>query len=168
MQLIHPRLFTAQVFSRGEVVDSLVILPGGGTMERAALWSAVAAKHKRGDAIVARAFGVGLPVEIGPDQRYELVRSYALELADRYRVAVEVNVHGSCQHSGRWNHYAHILVSACYANADGEMSKTAFELDPIHCKRHGLVNMVEVERERWAQLANQAREKAGGVSIAAT
>ena len=43
---------------KGGVVASEVILPGGGTMERAALWNKVEAHHKRGDATVAREFVV--------------------------------------------------------------------------------------------------------------
>lgn len=69
---------------KGGVVASEVILPGGGTMERAALWNKVEAHHKRGDATVAREFVVALPAELDPTQRQDLARSYARELADRW------------------------------------------------------------------------------------
>ena len=146
---------------KGGVVAREVILPGGGTMERAALWNKVEAHHKRGDATVAREFVVALPAELDPTQRQDLARSYARELADRYRVAVDVNVHAPGKEGDQRNHHAHILLSACYANTAGTLGKKAVELDPIHCQRHGLANVVEVERERWEQLANQALEKAG-------
>lgn len=146
---------------KGGVVASEVILPGGGTMERAALWNKVEAHHKRGDATVAREFVVALPAELDPTQRQDLARSYARELADRYRVAVDVNVHAPGKEGDQRNHHAHILLSACYANTAGTLGKKAVELDPIHCQRHGLANVVEVERERWEHLANQALEKAG-------
>lgn len=146
---------------KGGVVASEVILPGGGTMERAALWNKVEAHHKRGDATVAREFVVALPAELDPTQRQDLARSYARELADRYRVAVDVNVHAPGKDGDQRNHHAHILLSACYASTAGALGKKAVELDPIHCQRHGLANVVEVERERWEQLANQALEKAG-------
>ena len=146
---------------KGGVVASEVILPGGGTMERAALWNKVEAHHKRGDATVAREFVVALPAELDPTQRQDLARSYARELADRYRVAVDVNVHAPGKDGDQRNHHAHILLSACYANTWGKLGKKAVELDPIHCQRHGLANVVEVERERWERLANQALEKAG-------
>lgn len=146
---------------KGGVVDSQVILPGGGTMARAELWNAVEAKHKRGDATVAREFVVALPAELEGDQRQDLARRYARELADRYGVAVDVNVHAPGKEGDQRNHHAHILMSACYVSAQGELGKKAVELDPIHCQRHGLANVVEVERERWEQLANQALEKAG-------
>ena len=143
------------------VVDSQVILPGGGTVARAELWNAVEAKHKRGDATVAREFVVALPVELNADQRNALARNYARELADRYGVAVDVNVHAPGKEGDQRNYHSHILMSACYVSAGGVMEKKAVELDPIHCQRHGLANVVEVERERWEQLANQALAKAG-------
>lgn len=146
---------------KGGVVASEVILPGGGTMERAALWNKVEAHHKRGDATVAREFVVALPAELDAPQRQELARTYARELADRYGVAVDLNVHAPGKDGDQRNHHAHILLSACYASTAGALGKKAVELDPIHCQRHGLANVVEVERERWERLANQALEKAG-------
>ena len=146
---------------KGGVVASEVILPGGGTMARADLWNSVETHHKRSDATVAREFVVALPAELDADQRQDLARRYARELAERYRVAVDVNVHAPGKEGDQRNHHAHILLSACYANTWGKLGKKAVELDPIHCQRHGLANVVEVERERWEQLANQALEKAG-------
>lgn len=146
---------------KGGVVFGEVILPGGGTMNRADLWNKVEAHHKRGDATVAREFVVALPAELDAAQRQELARTYARELAERYRVAVDVNVHAPGKDGDQRNHHAHILLSACYANTWGTLGKKAVELDPIHCQRQKLPNVVEVERERWEQHANRALEKAG-------
>lgn len=146
---------------KGGVVDGAVFLPGGGTMDRAELWNKVEVHHKRGDATVAREFVVALPAELDAAQRQELARSYARELADRYGVAVDVNVHAPGKDGDLRNHHAHILLSACYCGPTGLLGKKAVELDPIHCQRHGLDNVVEVERERWEQHANRALEKAG-------
>jgi hypothetical protein len=146
---------------KGGVVASEVILPGGGTMERAALWNKVEAHHKRGDATVAREFVVALPAELDAAQRQELARSYARELADRYGVAVDLNVHAPGKDGDQRNHHAHILMSACYCGPTGVLGKKAVELDPIHCQRQKLHNVVEVERERWESIANEALEKAG-------
>ena len=143
------------------VVDSLVVLPHGGTMNRADLWNKVEAHHKRGDATVAREFVVALPAELDPDQRQELARSYARELADRYGVGVDLNIHAPGADGDQRNHHAHILLTACYCGPSGVLGKKAVELDPIHCQRHGLDNVVEVERQRWEQHANRALEKAG-------
>ena len=146
---------------KGGVVDSLVVLPQGGTMNRAELWNKVEVHHKRGDATVAREFVVALPAELDAAQRQELARTYARELADRYGVAVDLNVHAPGKDGDHRNHHAHILMSACYCGPTGTLGKKAVELDPIHCQRHGLDNVVEVERQRWEQHANRALEKAG-------
>ena len=146
---------------KGGVVDSLVVLPQGGTMARAELWNKVEAHHKRGDATVAREFVVALPAELDAAQRQELARSYARELADRYGVAVDLNVHAPGKDGDQRNHHAHILMSACYCGPTGVLGKKAVELDPIHCQRQKLPNVVEVEREAWERHANQALEKAG-------
>ena len=146
---------------KGGVLDGLVVLPGGGTMTRADLWNSVEAKHKRGDATVAREFVVALPDELGLQERHALAKDYARELADRYGVAVDVNIHAPGKEGDQRNHHAHILVSACYCSPSGELGKKAVELDPIHCKRAGLANVVEVERERWQDRANVALAKAG-------
>ncbi len=146
---------------KGGVVDSLIVLPGGGTMARAELWNAVEAKHKRGDAVVAREFVVALPDELDAAQRSDLARSYARELADRYGVAVDVNTHAPGKEGDQRNHHAHILLTACYCAPDGTLGKKAVELDPIHCARAKVENVVEVERARWAELANAALARAG-------
>lgn len=146
---------------KGGVVDSLVVLPQGGTMNRAELWNKVEAHHKRGDATVAREFVVALPAELAAAQRQELARTYARQLADRYGVGVDLNIHAPGKEGDQRNHHAHILLTACYCGPTGTLGKKAVELDPIHCQRHGLANVVEVERERWEHLANQALEKAG-------
>ena len=146
---------------KGGVVDSLVVLPQGGTMNRAELWNRVESHHKRGDATVAREFVVALPAELDAAQRQELARTYARELADKYGVGVDLNVHAPGHEGDHRNHHAHILLTACYCGPTGTLGKKAVELDPIHCQRHGLANVVEVERERWEHLANQALEKAG-------
>jgi hypothetical protein len=143
------------------VVDSLVVLPHGGTMNRADLWNKVEAHHKRGDATVAREFVVALPAELDAAQRQELARTYARELADRYGVGVDLNIHAPGKEGDQRNHHAHILLTACYCGPTGTLGKKAVELDPIHCQRHGLDNVVEVERQRWEQHANRALEKAG-------
>jgi hypothetical protein len=146
---------------KGGVVDSLVVLPHGGTMDRAELWNKVEAHHKRGDATVAREFVVALPAELDAAQRQELARTYARELADRYGVGVDLNVHAPGKDGDQRNHHAHILLTSCYCGPTGTLGKKAVELDPIHCQRQKLPNVVEVERERWEQHANRALEKAG-------
>lgn len=144
---------------KGGVIAGDVVLPGGKTMPRSQLWNAVEAKHKRGDAVVAREFEIALPHELSDDQRAALVGVYARELADQYGVAVDWNMHSPG--GDKLNQHAHVMLTACYCAPDGTMGKKAVELDPIHCARAKILNPMEVQRERWQDLCNQALERAG-------
>jgi hypothetical protein len=144
---------------KGGVVAGDVVLPGGETMPRAQLWNAVESKHKRGDALVAREFELALPHELSDDQRASLVGVYARELADKYGVAVDWNIHSP--DGEKLNHHAHVMLTACYCAPDGTMGKKAVELDPIHCARAKILNPMEVQRARWQDLCNEALGRAG-------
>lgn len=143
---------------RGVVCGS-VVLPGGNTLTRSELWNKVEAKHKRGDAIVAREFELALPAELTDAERIDLVSRYAGELSDKYGVAVDWNIHAPAD--GELNHHTHVMLSACYVTAEGVMGKKCVELDPIHCKRAGIPNAMESQRARWQDLCNAALERAG-------
>ena len=170
------------------VVGGIIFLPGGGTINRSELWNAVEKHHKRGDAVVAREFEVSLPNELNFDQRQELAFGYAKELANKYKVAVDVCLHGpktvtdamleknpdmyweqdppdpetgkpGRRHNGNW--HMHILMPACYVEADGTLGKKCVEIDPIHCQRAKIENAMDIERPRWQDVCNAALEKAG-------
>lgn len=144
---------------KGGVAAGDVVLPGGETMPRSQLWNAVEAKHKRGDALVAREFELALPHELSAEQRAGLVGVYARELADKYGVAVDWNIHSPG--GEELNHHAHVMLTACYCTPDGTMGKKAVELDPIHCARAKILNPMEVQRARWQDLCNAALARAG-------
>lgn len=141
------------------VVDGGVVLPGGETISRSELWNKVEAKHKRGDAIVAREFELAIPHELTPTERAGLISRYSRALADEYGVAVDWNIHAP--EPEKLNHHAHVMLSACYVSAEGVMGKKCVELDPIHCKRAKILNPMETQRERWQDLCNSALERAG-------
>jgi hypothetical protein len=141
------------------IVHAQVFLPGGATMDRQELWNRVERKHTRGDAVTAREFEVALPHELNDQQRLELAQAYAQELADQYNVAVDVALHEP--DDGGLNKHGHFLVSACHVDAQGVCGKKAVELDPIHCDRHKIENVVEVTRRRWQDMCNAALEQAG-------
>jgi len=163
------------------VLHAELILPGGGSADRAAFWNALERHHKRQDAILAREVEIALPSELTTEQRQQLAADFARELADRYGVAADLALHaprpiGEAElarnpgqhhetdpergrHNGNW--HAHILLSACHVSPDGALGRKAVELDPIHCQRHHLENMAERERGRWAERANRALERAG-------
>lgn len=171
------------------VEHSHIVLPGGGTMLRAALWNSVEEKHKRGDAVLVREIEIALPAGLDAAQRKALVEQYAQELADRYGVAVDVAIHAphpvtdadlerdpnqyyveevevlddgheiTRRHNGNW--HAHVSMSACHFDAAGVPGKKCVELDQIHCQRAKIANAADVERPRWAELANAALAAAG-------
>lgn len=144
---------------KGGIVGGGVVLPTGGTLNRSALWNKVEAKHKRGDAVVAREFELALPAELTDFQRLELSAAYAREVADLYGVAVDYNVHSP--NGDERNHHTHMMLSACYCSDSGQLGKKAAEVDPIHCRRAKILNPMEVQRERWQDLCNEALERAG-------
>lgn len=163
------------------VEGSLIVLPGGGTMARAALWNAVEIKHKRGDAVVAREIEVALPRTLNAEQRRRLVQSYAAKLANRYGVAVDACIHephavtdadlianpdqffvtekDGRRHNGNW--HCHILMSACHCDAEGVLGKKVVELDEMHCYRAGIPNAAQEQRPAWAAAVNDALVDAG-------
>lgn len=167
---------------KGGVLYSELILPGGGTADRTEFWNRVEAHHKRGDAVLVREVEISLPTELTLEQRQALAVGYARELADRYGVAADVALHAprtitdrdleknpdqyyetdpetGRRHNGNW--HAHIMLSACYVQPDGTLGKKAVELDPIHCQRAKIENMVDRERARWAELVNERLREAG-------
>lgn len=167
---------------KGGVLHSELILPGGGTADRAEFWNGIEAHHKRRDAVLVREVEISLPTELTAAQRQTLAVGYARELADRYGVAADVALHAprtvtdrelaknpdqyhetdpetGRRHNGNW--HAHIMLSACHVQPDGTLGKKAVELDPIHCQRAKIENMADRERARWGELANAALEQNG-------
>jgi len=146
---------------KGGVEHAELILPGGATADRGEFWNKVEKHHKRGDAVLVREVEVALPSELTPEQRQALAVGYARELADRYGVAADVAIHAPNKDGDERNHHAHIMLSACHVQPDGTLGKKAVELDPIHCQKHKIENMVARERVRWGELANAALERHG-------
>jgi hypothetical protein len=167
---------------KGGVLHSELILPGGGSADRAEFWNSIEAHHKRGDAVLVREVEISLPTELTLEQRQVLAVGYARELADRYGVAADVALHAprtvtdweleknpdqyhetdpetGRRHNGNW--HAHVLLSACHVQPGGMLGKKAVELDPIHCQRAKIENMADRERARWGELANAALERQG-------
>jgi hypothetical protein len=164
------------------VLDSALILPGGGTADRAEFWNGVEKHHKRKDAVLVREVEISLPTELDADSRKRIALEFASELSNRYGVAADVALHAprtvtdkdlekdpkqyhetdpvtGRRHNGNW--HAHIMLSACLVSQTGELGKKAAELDPIHCQRAKIPNLADTTRARWAEIANEALETAG-------
>lgn len=150
---------------KGGVSHTEIVMPAGSDWAptRAELWNAVEAKNKRADSQVAREFLVALPDELDQNQRRELALAFARELADKYQIAADVCIHAPGREGDQRNHHAHILTSTNKVQGHGFGNK-ARELDFVAHNMAGKVgqaNEIDLVRERWEQLANQALEKAG-------
>ncbi len=141
-------------------------MPNGSTANRSEFWNRVELHHKRGDAVLAREIEVSLPAELDAAARLNLVVGYARELADRYRVAVDIAMHAPSSRGDDRNFHAHIMLSACSVSVRGDLGKKVVELDPIACKKSGpgrvaMSSPADHERPRWQALVNDALAQAG-------
>ena len=148
---------------KGGVESARLILPGGGTADRAAFWSRVEVHHRHPKATTAREIVLALPRELSDEQRRELAEQYGRDLADRWGVAVDVCIHAPDASEGEDTPHAHILMTACSCSPSGELGKKVEALDPIavKMKKTDRVTAAEVERPLWEALANAALERAG-------
>lgn len=167
--LVDERSGVVHDYSRKRCEASGVVLPGGGTADRSALWNAIEKHHRRGDAVTAREIEVSLPHELSRAGMQRLAAAYARELADRYGVAVDFAIHAPSRKRGpveldedgpdHRNLHVHILLSACAVSGDGQLGKKVEALDPIACSRAKggpKPPPADFERPRWAELANTA------------
>jgi ATP-dependent exoDNAse (exonuclease V) alpha subunit len=126
--------------------------------DRARLWNAAEAAENRKDARVAREYEVALPHELNAHQRRELVRGFALELAERHGCAVDVAIHAPHREGDARNHHAHILATTRAVTEAGLGAKTDIELKDADRTKRGLCSgkhEITAIRERWAALVNE-------------
>src|SRR5581483_1109521 len=105
---------------RDDVAYKEVVLPAdltgrddmAWTRDRSTLWNAVEHAGRNRNARLAREFLVLLPLELSPQQRTQLARRFAAELADKYRCAVDVCVHLPRPGADSRNHHAHLMMTA--------------------------------------------------------
>ena len=167
-EITDQRTGAAHDYTRKRGVEHAeIVLPSGTdwTPDRAELWNAVEAKNKRQDAQVAREFVVALPDELDGDQRRQLALGLARHIADTYRVAADLAIHAPGREGDHRNHHAHILTSTNTLNPNGTFGNKARALDAVaHDRNKGdreAPNEIEKLRGHWADLANQALERAG-------
>lgn len=125
---------------------------------RAFLWNAAEEAEKRKNARVAREAILALPHELNDKARAELARDMGLYLMERYRVAVDVAIHGPVAGDGHdpRNHHAHLLFTTRELTGEGLGVKTRILDDKATGPQE-----VEIIRAVWETLANDALERAG-------
>jgi Ti-type conjugative transfer relaxase TraA len=153
---------------RRGVEHTEIVLPEGVEAEwaqdRSTLWNAAEAAEKRKDARVAREIEVALPHELSADQRLDLTREFAHELADRYGVAVDFAIHSPHGDTDVRNHHAHIMLTTRKVESGGLGEKTALELENKKLTALGLPTSHDQLRDirlDWEDRANRHLALAG-------
>ncbi len=151
---------------RKDVTHSEIMLPGdlaGQNMEwarnRASLWNSVENAESRKNARVATEIQVTLPFELSPERRLAMARTFSQEVADHYKVAVDLAVHDPRPSGDPRNFHAHLLLTTREVSAAGLGPKAGFNLQTSERLRLGLPNISQeftAIRERWATLTNEA------------
>jgi ATP-dependent exoDNAse (exonuclease V) alpha subunit len=130
---------------------------------RERLWNTAEHAEKRHNARVAREYQVTLPAELDPTQRRVLARAFSQEIAERYRVAVDLAVHEPRPGGDPRNFHAHLLTTTREVTPAGLGAKAGLDMAALERRRHELpdhrqeyVNL----RQRWATLTNEALREA--------
>jgi ATP-dependent exoDNAse (exonuclease V) alpha subunit len=155
---------------RKDVTHTEIMLPGhlsGENMDwarnRAGLWNSVENAETRKGARVANEIQVTLPFELPPASRLAIARTFSQELADRYRVAVDLAVHDPRPSGDPRNYHAHLLMTTREVSAAGLGAKAGINMQMHERMRLGLPNLsqeVTAIRARWATLTNEALKEA--------
>ena len=156
---------------RSDVSHTEIFLPPGlrvadvpWASDRGRLWNTAEASERRRDARLAREYQVSLPAELDPAQRLQLARRFALELAERYNVAVDLAVHGPRPAGDPRNHHAHLLATSREIGASGFGAKAGLDMESRERYLRGLpagIAEIRAVRERWATFNNEAFAAAG-------
>jgi ATP-dependent exoDNAse (exonuclease V) alpha subunit len=131
---------------------------------RERLWNTADHAEKRHNSRVAREYQVTLPAELNPQQRLSLARDFSREIAERYRVAVDLAVHDPRPDGDPRNFHAHLLTTTREVTPTGLGAKSGLDMHGRDRHRRGLPDHKEEYvnvRERWAQLTNGALREAG-------
>lgn len=132
--------------------------------DRETLWNAAEGAEKRKDARIAREHEVALPHELNKTQQIELLRAFALQIANRYNVAVDFALHRPHKKGDKRNFHAHIYSTTREITPTGLGRKASIEWSDTDRSKQGLGKAKEeltVMRGRWAELQNEHLAHAG-------
>ena len=91
------------------------------------LWNMAELAEKRKDSCTAREYEVNLPHELNKEQRFELAKDFAKQLAEKYGIAVDVCMHEPNKKGDQRNFHAHILTTTRKITNDGLTEKADIE-----------------------------------------
>src|SRR5262245_22020420 len=151
---------------RRDVLHTEILLPSqlqgepvAWARNRERLWNTAEHAEKRHNSLVAREFQVTLPSELDATRRVALARTFAREIADRYKVAVDLAVHEPPRGGDLRNFHAHLLTTTREVTPAGLSAKSGLDMDWRERRRRGLPDHRQEYiniRERWATLTNEA------------
>jgi hypothetical protein len=127
--------------------------------DRATLWNTAERAEPRRNARVAREIQVTLPAELPAERRLEMARAFSQEVADHYRVAVDLAVHDPRPTGDQRNFHAHMLLTTREVTPAGLGAKTGLDMSTRDRVKLGLPNPSQeftAIRERWATITNEA------------
>ena len=158
------------------VAHSVLIVPKIAdkiTVEREQFWNDIELIEKSAKAQLGVEIDVMFPRGLSADQRIELVESYSQELADRYNILVDVNIHkphthiqkkdGEVLEITKDNHHAHILLSSreIIQNPDNSYSLSKRKnwglwstSERLSKGLNGRGDELKYQRKLWADKAN--------------
>ena len=155
---------------RKDVVHTEIFLPshlagaaGAWAGSRERLWNAAERNEKQSNSRVAREYQVALPHELNTAQQVALARALSRELAERYKVAVDLAVHLPRPDGDPRNFHAHLLTTTREVTPQGLGAKTGLDMHTRERRRRELPSSsqeIRALRERWTTLANEALREA--------
>lgn len=155
---------------RRDVLHSEIFLPSrlegsanAWASNRERLWNTAEHSEKRWNSRVAREYQVSLPHELTRAQQIGLARSLSRELADRYKVAVDLAVHLPRPDGDQRNFHAHLLTTTREVTPKGLGAKTGLDMQSRERRRRELPDSIQefkTLRARWATLTNEALREA--------
>ena len=138
-------------------------VPVAWARNRERLWNTAEHAEKRHNSRVAREFQVTLPAELDAVRRVALARTFAREIADRYKVAVDLAVHEPPRGGDPRNFHAHLLTTTREVTPAGLGAKAGIDMDLRERRRRVLPDhrqeFINI-RERWATLTNETLREA--------
>lgn len=132
-RILDKRTGLVHDYSRRSGVDHVESFAPAGLAPQSSteLWNKAEAAETRSNARVAREVLVALPHELDQEQRRDLARSIAQDLANRYGVAGSFAVHAPDREGDQRNHHVHILMTTRRLESSGQLGEKTRELDDL-------------------------------------
>ena len=152
-KIIDERTGEIHDYRQKKGVDEKIILAPNNApdwvKDRAKLWNEVERVERRVNSQVAREIKLAIPVELDRTQQLELVKTFATEQFVSKGMVADVTFHDLDSH----NPHAHIMLTMREINEQG--------FNPKKNRDWNKKELLEKQREAWAETANHALEIAG-------